>query len=228
METATRATARTPACCREAVAAAARRFEIGVEVGRGDRWCLRTDELGRVESGCRGEKADDPHRRKDEAAVAAARATPTRTGEEMRVEATPPLFSMSAENRLTAARTPAPSRETSKVPEMTALASSAARAGVGNGGQGETVMKGGGWGVMLFWICYVVDVGGPRLYLGPLYRSRILRSKPGPLHGQSGVFFSKNPRLWSKCGVLRVGRCKGLSMACRDKTIHCQSGVPLL
>ena len=150
METATRATARTPARCGEAVAAAARRFEIGVEVGRGDRWCLRTDELGRVESGHQREKADNPHRRKDEAAAAAARATPTRTGEEMRVKATPPLFSMSAENRLTAARTPAPPRETSTVAEMTALSSSAARAGVGNGGQGETVMKGGEWGVMFF------------------------------------------------------------------------------
>ena len=147
----------------------------------------------------------------------------------MRVEATPPLFSMSAENRLTAARTPAPSRETSKVAEMTALASSAARAGVGNGGQGETVMKGGGWGVMFFWICSVVDVGGPKLYLGPLYRSRILRSEPGPLHSQSDVFFFKKNGLWSKCGVLRVGRCKGLSMTCAPPTpLPCYSDPPAL
>ena len=82
---------------------------------------------------------------------------------------------------------------------------------------------------MFFWICSVVDVGGPRLYLGPLYRSRILRSEPGPLHSQSDVFFFKKTGLWSKCGVLRVGRCKGLSMTCAPPTpLPCYSDPPAL
>ena len=61
--------------------------------------------------------------------------------------ATPPLLILSAENRLTAAATPAPSRETSDVAEMTALASSAARAWVGKGERGDAVIEGEGRGV---------------------------------------------------------------------------------
>ena len=130
----------------------------------------------------------------------------------MRVEATPPLFSMSAENRLTAT---APLRETSKVAEMTALASSAARAGVGNGERGETVMKGGGWGVMFFLDLFCGGCGWSETRVRGLCTGREYCVEDLALYTlQMTGFFSKKPGLWSKCGVIRVGRCKGLSMAC--------------
>ena len=85
---------------------------------------------------------------------------------------------MSAESRLTATRTPAPSRETSKVAEMTSLASSAARARVGKEGQGKTVMKGGGRGVMFFgFVLLMVDMCGPRLWILDLCTGRKYQTK---------------------------------------------------
>ena len=55
-------------------------------------------------------------------------------------------MSKSAEKRQTAAATPAPSRATLRVAEMTALASSTAREGVGAGGGAEGDMeRGEGW-----------------------------------------------------------------------------------
>ena len=96
-----------------------------------------------VERGRRNDVAAGPPHHRNDVVAASSRTTLIKVGEVTRVEATPPLMSKSTENRFTAAATQSPLRATLRVTEMTALASSAARSGVGAGGGAEGIME---WG----------------------------------------------------------------------------------
>ena len=82
-----------------------------------------------------------PWRRQDNTAATALRVTLIRVREETSAEATLPLISKPAENSFATVATLALSRATLRLAEMTALASSTARAGVGAERGAEGIME---------------------------------------------------------------------------------------